>query len=97
MADAKHTRGPWMLRGTIITPADTDQVEIAEILTEEDETVFDAEGNLIGASRADGLLIAASPELLEALQHAVHWFDQLKPEDIARYRIAIAKATGSAA
>lgn len=97
MADAIHTRGPWMLRGTIITPADTDQVEIAEILTEEDETAFDAEGNLIGASRADGLLLAAAPELLEALQHAVHWFDQLKPEDIARYRIAIAKATGSAA
>ncbi len=24
-------------------------------------------------------------ELLAALQHAVRWFDQLKPEDIARY------------
>jgi hypothetical protein len=36
-------------------------------------------------------------ELLVALQHAVRWFDQLKPEDIARYRVAIARATGSAA
>lgn len=35
-------------------------------------------------------------ELLAALQHVVRWFDQLKPEDVARYRVAIAKVTGSA-
>lgn len=47
--------------------------------------------------RPDSHESAIAVEVLEALQHAVRWFDQLKPEDIARYRIAIAKATGSAA
>jgi (2Fe-2S) ferredoxin len=35
-------------------------------------------------------------ELVEALEHAVHWFDQLKKEDADRYKAVIAKATGSA-
>jgi hypothetical protein len=42
-------------------------------------------------------LIAAAPDLLRELQHAVHWFDQLTPEDVARYRAVIAKATGEQA
>lgn len=45
--------------------------------------------------KANAALYAAAPDVLAALQHAVHWFDQLKPEDITRYRAAIAKATGS--
>ena len=32
------------------------------------------------------------PELIECLQHAVHWFDQLTPKDAARYQAAIWKA-----
>lgn len=105
MADAKHTRGPWLLRGTIITPADTDQVEIAEILTDEDETAFDDQGNLIGSSLGDGLLLAAAPELLEALEEVLHeWVRDLTDageediEDKAYVKFArrvIAKATGS--
>lgn len=94
MADAKHTPGPWVLRDVMITPVGSPKVEIAEVGVDDD---FDDEGNLMGTSLADGLLLAAAPDLLEALQHAVRWFDQLKPEDIARYRIAIAKALGSAA
>ena len=92
MTAAKHTPGPWVLRDVMITPANLPKVEIAEIGVDDD---FDDDGNLIGSSLADGLLIASAPELLEALQHVVRWFDQLKPEDIARYRVAIAKATGS--
>jgi hypothetical protein len=41
----------------------------------------------------DARLIAAAPDLLAALEHVVGFFDQLKPEDIARYRAAIANAT----
>jgi hypothetical protein len=46
--------------------------------------------------KADARLIASAPDLLAALEHAVRFFDQLKPEDVARYRAAIAKATGGA-
>lgn len=52
----------------------------------------DTDGGIEHAE-ANAKLFAASKELLEALQHCVHWFDQLKPEDVARYKIAIAKAT----
>lgn len=39
----------------------------------------------------------AHDDLVAQLQHAVRWFDQITPADVARYRAAIAKATGSAA
>lgn len=42
---------------------------------------------------ANARLIAAAPDLLEMLKHAVHWHDQLRPEDIASYEAVIAKAT----
>jgi hypothetical protein len=47
-------------------------------------------------NEANARLIAAAPDLLECLQHAVNWFDQLNSNDYARYRAAIAKATGDA-
>lgn len=34
-------------------------------------------------------------EMLSALQHMVHWHDQLRPEDIQRAEAAIARATGA--
>jgi hypothetical protein len=46
---------------------------------------------------ADTHLIAAAPELLAELQHFVFFHDQLKPEDIARAKALIAKATGEGA
>lgn len=33
-------------------------------------------------------------ELLKELEHAVRWFDQITPADVARYKAAIAKAKG---
>lgn len=71
-----------------------------------DIAILDASGNIIAecfvwvneAQTVDAAsharLMRASPDLLRELQHVVHWFDQLTPEDIARYRIAITKATG---
>lgn len=40
-------------------------------------------------------LASAAPYLLKELQHAVRWFDQITPTDVARYRAAISNATGS--
>lgn len=37
-------------------------------------------------------LMAAAPDLLAALRHAVRWHDQLSKEDIAKMEVAIAKA-----
>jgi hypothetical protein len=48
-------------------------------------------------SAADARLIAAAPELLAELQHFVFFYDQLKPEDLARAKAVIAKATGEGA
>lgn len=121
MADAKHTPGPWVLRDVMITPAGSPKVEIAEVGVDDD---FDDEGNLIGTSLADGLLIAAAPELLAALQGVLDdgadeseteydnrmyrvctscqilgdsGIEHLKGCAWESARIAIAKATGSAA
>lgn len=47
--------------------------------------------------RHDVLALADSnAELIAALEHAIRWFDQLKPEDIARYLAIIAKVTRGA-
>ena len=46
---------------------------------------------------ANARLIAAAPELLEALDRILNWprvFDGLRAEDVAFARAAIAKATG---
>ena len=43
---------------------------------------------------ANRRLIAAAPELLAQLQHAVRWHDQLNSVDIERMRGVIAKAEG---
>jgi hypothetical protein len=44
-------------------------------------------------NKANARLIAAAPDLLEALEHVVRWFDQINPIDVERYRAAIKKAT----
>jgi len=47
-----------------------------------------------GELEANEALILAAPDLLKMLKHAVHWHDQLKAEDIARYMAVIDKAEG---
>lgn len=101
---ARHTPGPWKTkskfgpRSASIVARSWDQV-VAKVFTRKyntDGVISDGRPAIEAdpEGEANARLIAAAPELLEALEHAVRWFDQLKPEDIARYRVSIEKATG---
>lgn len=96
-----HTPGPWMWDDNTLRPAnpnpDTSSVH----------SILDAEGGYgflgsdvqktIAELDADRVLIAAAPELLEALQRLLSWEIARLPvrsEDIAFARAAVAKATG---
>lgn len=88
---SKHTPGPWIIGDTYTKEGDKIQVE-----------AFDEIGNrslqvLIRCEdvEANAHLIAATPELLEALQEmdkAYHSENLYHPEAIAKMRAAIAKA-----
>jgi len=92
----KHTPGPWQLFevGELghLCPAAKNGVSILTVVTEGDvdfAAVYED---------ADARLIAAAPELLEALQemyHAFNWGDMNQGETLAisKARAAIAKAT----
>lgn len=85
MTEAKHTPGPWF--------------------AEEDEEgnwrVADEDGAWVARSlswareeEADAYLIAAAPDLLEALERMVSLFLRQNAHDVAGARAAIAKAKG---
>jgi hypothetical protein len=85
----KHTPGPW-----------TYDKKDGSIGTQDGLTVTaGAYGYDIACSDADGVLMAAAPELLEALQSIVNFWDEQVPtvhvnEMHIAARAAIAKATG---
>jgi hypothetical protein len=95
---AGHTPGPWSmdgLRGVWLIAA-RDVPQVARLTCDPD----DAEGT--AATEADARLIAAAPELLDALEDAARWINTL-PADIRlgsimleKLRAAIAKARGAA-
>lgn len=84
--NAKHTPGPWTLLGTKSAAVRSGDTLIASVAT--------------GSKSPDACLIAAAPELLEALINCSRRFDkydeQDAPELVANVRSAIAKATGGA-
>ena len=78
----KHTPGPWALEDGYIRDPDG-------------KCVLDVEDANI--STGDALLMAAAPDLLEALKSMCEGFSALKDSDfpaLAKARAAIAKATG---
>ncbi len=96
-----HTPGPWWVDedGYIAAGGGDDYVTIAEILGANDE---------IDVIRANAALIAAAPELLDALQEILQITEYLAPEKfddaahqgafdatLARARAAISKAKGA--
>lgn len=99
MAEAKHTPGPWWFmseRGNGLYSGHHIEGAAVFVLAPSAALAQEYEDNnvFVLPSVADQKLIAAAPEMLAALEHAVRYFDQLTPSDAARYRIAIAKATG---
>ena len=105
---AKHTPGPWHWDGNTLMPVAGDPTTSAV------HSILDAEGGYgyLGSKPADTLreidacrrLIAAAPDLLDALQTVVaDWTAQfernghLAPAWCRQARAAIAKATGAAA
>lgn len=93
----RHTPGPWELAGLCSV--------VARIGKKNNPNVAQLVDGLKPTEelRANGLLIAAAPELLEALQAALAYNDAVMCVDgtgqfswAANARAAIAKATGSA-
>jgi len=87
----KHTPGPWKKHESVqtgeffVTAGEQDQIHIART-GRHDET-----------SRCDARLIAAAPELLEALEELYDSVDscvEFTPEKLWKARMAIAKAKG---
>ena len=91
----QHTPGPWHLRlSNNATPhiehGDCFRDEVGEL--DNRICVMPSEITQSFNSFANARLIAAAPDLLEALEHVIYW-DNGKPEwEMAR--AAIAKATG---
>jgi len=67
MRNAKHTPGPWKHIGNgIVAPVNDPKEKHGEI----DASVF---GDTVEQNRANGNLIAAAPEMLEACKVAFAW------------------------
>ena len=84
--ETKHTPGPWII-GNPTEIHDVDGTRIVMCCQTSDDVTDDA-------SEANARLIAAAPELLEALKGVVRVADRATDEFDAA-RAAIAKATGS--
>ena len=81
----EHTPGPWreLAPGVIAAATDPGWGAIAKVSQAEAEP----------EARANAHLIAASPELLSALQKIVNNWDNLHPKDRQQARAAIKDAT----
>ena len=91
---SKHTPGPWK----VITDATAREVEVFEIADiSHFRIICDGRGDgfsSAGDAYADARLIAAAPELLEALKAC--WDLGIDSSVVPMVRAAIAKAAGSA-
>jgi hypothetical protein len=94
--NTQHTPGPWLLDGlTIKGPHPKDPQNRLRIVA---QSVFD-KGTWVDEARANARLIAAAPDLLEALRNIVSASLRYRLEEsdpaVEEARAAIAKATGS--
>lgn len=96
---SKHTQGPWEIvenswSTTTITSGD---ITIA-VLSCEEEATEDNQFELEAIQKANANLIAAAPEMLNALKLAGQWLEGWGSAEfeLATVRAAIAKATGEA-
>ena len=90
MADTKHTPGPWAVYGTL---------HPGEFIIHQGGHGLAVTRRANGSGNANARLIAAAPELLEALRKLVAYVDEnVASRDVDphmdRAEAAIAKATG---
>lgn len=93
---AQHTPGPWVL-SYVSEPSDPSAIIYCNYASMSMRTVGEARGEIItGELLANGRLIAAAPELLEALQTMLLRADLHSNSEVVMARAAIAKATKGA-
>ena len=97
MAQAKHTPGPWFsdvdgFGSNRVGAFGFDTFEGTHILAQ----VRSPEGVSFDAAKANARLIAAAPDMLDALRACVVFADQNGEVNGVNIRAAIAKATGEA-
>lgn len=96
---SKFTPGPWEVSsGLIITAADGS--DIAEVVTRRhgDAPILAASMAAHNERKANAALMAAAPELLEAVQRMLRWMGlgcDIPPSSITLARCAAEKATGN--
>ena len=98
--DKTHTPGPWVVVPDLRTEnnrysPDFGQEELVGYdISSESESIVSCEGILAGGNgEANARLIAAAPDLLEALRYAARFLRD-EDHDTAFVRATIAKATG---
>lgn len=98
---SEHTPGPWRIlewanerKGFIAIVGPSDPPEhVSDVFPFGKR----AEGQPLAQHQANARLIAAAPELLNALQELLHdAFEDAHPEGVKKARAAIAKAEGAA-
>lgn len=85
-ATARHTPGPWRVVSDFVGPF--------RVVNEKDSTIAAAGYTNSSEAMANAELIAAAPELLEALKDCVSGLADMEPKLEARIHAAIAKAEG---
>lgn len=86
-----RTPGNWKLHRTSIVSSQDQNVEIAQVLTDDE---IDPDGNLTGRGLADGLVLAAAPVMFAMLEQLAT--DDRVPADLRGYaQVAVAAATGA--
>lgn len=91
MSTTKHTPGPWVV---ILSPADHDEFEVVTSNVSMPICQFWRKGYGVEAHAANARLIAAAPDLLEALRAFVTHGTCFTCDELDAARDAIAKATG---
>ena len=104
MTQATHTPGPWYYAewqhsgGTKFYIAQQDGAPYTENFSDTAEVICDTvSGEKYDLQKANATLIAAAPDLLEALQALVQYAEDCDDDSqvVDRARDAIAKATGA--
>lgn len=92
MTERKWTPGPWV----VVSDESATQVKGFPCIYATDYTVVGTEGMFgdIDEDFANAHLIAAAPDLYDALSDAISWHDGEDNQTIAEWRAALAKAEG---